>query len=116
MQHGFAPTVDNFGLEHGVWADIEPQGQFLLDVEFIMRYSTPTEGASCVYCNTPRYLKDIAAHFPWIHFYAYSSPLVPQEDYDPVSPCWSNVMTAQVPSTHPESARPTLTPVLCRAR
>ena len=95
LEHGFAPTVDNFGLEHGVWGDIAPQGQFLLDVEFIMRYSTPTEGASCIYCHTPSYMRDIAAHFPWIHFFGYSSPPV-QEDYDPVSPCWSSVMTSEV--------------------
>lgn len=89
LQHGFAPTVDNYGLEPGNWDDLPVHAQFLLDLEFLMRYTTPT-GASCIYSRSPPYLKEIASQFPWIHFYAYehTEPKCHDVDceYDPERP------------------------------
>lgn len=87
LQHGFAPTVENYGLEPGRWQDIPAYAQFLMDLEFLMRYTPPT-GGSCIYCRSPPYLKEIASQFPWIHFYAYQHTDPPPEDmeYDPERP------------------------------
>ena len=91
LQHGFAPTTENYGMEVGAWSDIPTHAQFLIDLEFLMRYTQPS-GASCIYCQSPPYLKEIASHFPWVHFYAYghnrevSQPADEEEEYDPAEP------------------------------
>ncbi len=98
LQHGFAPTTENYGLEPGQWADLPIHGQFLIDLEFLMRYTSPLSGASCIYCQSPPYLKEIAGHFPWVHFYAYNHREHPPDethDYDPYRPEIS-AMTVQV--------------------
>ena len=104
LQHGFAPTTENYGLEAGKWADMPVHAQFLIDLEFLMRY-TPPSGASCIYCHSPPYLKEIASQFPWIHFYAYqhtepANGLHPndQAEYDPEQPQYVRLapMTVQV--------------------
>ena len=89
LQHGFAPTTENHGLEPGRWTDLPIHAQFLIDLEFLMRYTSPLSGASCIYCQSPPYLKEIAGHFPWVHFYAYNhkeDPHAVGEEYDPYSP------------------------------
>jgi hypothetical protein len=70
LEHGRAGTTDCVGLEGGTWNDVSVQGQFLIDLEFLTRYSHPSSG-TCVYCKSPPYLAEIAAQFPWLHFYAY---------------------------------------------
>ena len=88
LQHGFAPVLDSYGLETGTWNDMPIHAQFLIDLEFLMRYPPPT-GASCFYCKSPPYLKEIASYFPWIHFYAYQHQEKLDEtaaEYDPAQP------------------------------
>ena len=88
LQHGFAPSTENYGMEPGAWSDIPVHAQFLIDLEFLMRYTQPS-GASCLYCQSPPYLKEIASHFPWVHFYAYGhapDPSPEEEEYDPAQP------------------------------
>ncbi len=88
--------MDSVGLEPGAWTDVQEHGQFLLDLEFLTRYSRMS-GGMCVYCKAPSYLAEIAALFPWLHFYAYE--LKPEaEDYDPNQPELSAPMTVQVRS------------------
>ena len=95
LQHGFAPVLDNCGLETGTWNDMPIHAQFLIDLEFLMRYTPPT-GASCFYCKSPPYLKEIASYFPWIHFYAYQHQEKQEEpEYDPAQP---QLVTAVPPS------------------
>lgn len=86
LQHGFAPTIDKFNLEPGAWKDIPIHAQFLIDLEFLTRYTSPS-GASCIYSRSPPYLKEIASQFPWVHFYAYDYT-EPNHDteYDPERP------------------------------
>jgi hypothetical protein len=94
LQHGFFGTTQSVGLEPGTWADISPHGQFLTDLEFLMRYSPKSGTASCVYCKSPSYLDEIANQFPWIHFYVFGH--VPSEpEYDPAAPA----MKYEVPLT-----------------
>lgn len=85
LQHGFAPTVDNYGLETGTWEDMPLHAQFLLDLEFLMRYA-PRTSASCLYARSPPYLKEIASQFPWIHFYVYQHKDQHPLEYDPDRP------------------------------
>ncbi len=66
LQHGFAGTTESVGLEPGAWNDVELHGQFLLDLEFLLRYGLRSGTASCMYCRSPRYLQEIASQFPWI--------------------------------------------------
>jgi hypothetical protein len=73
LQHGFAPTAENYGLEAGKWQDVAVHAQFLMDLEFLTRYTNPT-GASCIYWRSPPYLREIASQFPWVHFYSYQHP------------------------------------------
>ena len=96
LQHGFAPHLDSYGLETGSWNDMPVHAQFLIDLEFLMRYTNPS-GASCFYCKSPPYLKEIASYFPWIHFYAYQHQERPEEtdEYDPAQP---QIVTAVPPS------------------
>lgn len=97
LQHGFFGTTQSVGLEAGTWDDVSPHGQFLIDLEFLLRYSPRSGTASCVYCKSPRYLKEIAQQFPWIHFYVFEHK--PEEpDYDPAQPgiVCSSPFTVQV--------------------
>ena len=54
LQHGFAGTMPSVGLEPGKWADVAQHGQFLMDLEFLLRYSPRSGTGSCVYCKSPR--------------------------------------------------------------
>lgn len=95
LRHGAAGCSDNVaGLEPGRWEDMAPAGQFLLDLEFLVRCSPTSGTASCIYCRSPPYLAELAALFPWIHFFAYQHEFaVP--DYDPADPG----LTSAVPVT-----------------
>lgn len=94
LAHGNAATMDSVGLLPGTWDDIPSQGQFLIDVEFLTRY-TQSSGGMCVYCKYPSYLPEIAALFPWLHFYVYGHTTDP-EVYDPSQPDMSSPVTVQV--------------------
>lgn len=111
LQHGFSPATDNYGMEPGNWNDLDVQAQFLIDLEFLMRYTTLGGTGSCVYCKSPPYLTEIASHFPWLYFYAYdhvepansigSCSSNPDEEYDPdrpeiILPSLSAPLTVQV--------------------
>jgi hypothetical protein len=101
LQHGFAPTIENVGLEPGLWNDIPKHGQFLLDLEFITRYTNP-QGASCIYRKSPPYLKEIASQFPWVHFYAYEhtepcKSINPEDDTSEYDPDRPEILMADVP-------------------
>jgi hypothetical protein len=85
LQHGFAATTESAGLEPGTWADVSLHGQFLLDLEFLLRCAPTSGTASCLYCKSPPYLKEIAQQFPWIHFYAFEHTY-PAPEYDPAQP------------------------------
>ena len=86
LLHGSAPTI--FGgvpMKVGEWSDLTPQAQFLIDLEFLTRYTQPTaEGeTACVYARSPSYLFEIACQFPWVHFYAFRHKA---DEYDPARP------------------------------
>jgi hypothetical protein len=83
LQHGCAGDMDSVGLVPGAWSDVAQHGQFLLDLEFLLRCAPASGTSSCIYCKSPPYLKTIADHFPWIHFYAYEQPA---DEYDPAQP------------------------------
>lgn len=106
LQHRFAPTTDGvIGMEPGAWSDMSVQGQFLIDLEFLMRYAPPN-GVSCVYTKSPSYLEPLAAQLPWIHFYAYEHNKQADE-YDPASPAFVcaapvSLETRQNMTTSPE--------------
>lgn len=85
LQHGFAATTPSVGLEPGRWTDVCLHGQFLLDLEFLLRYGPRSGTASCVYCKSPPYLCELAQQFPWVHFYVFEHKPVPAE-YDPAEP------------------------------
>lgn len=76
----------------GKWSDLTVQAQFLIDLEFLTRYTQPggdAEGeTSCVYTQSPPYLREIACQFPWVHFYAFrhSQPIPVADEYDPARP------------------------------
>jgi len=85
LQHGFSGATESVGLEPGRWSDVAAHGQFLLDLEFLLRCAPASGTASCVYCKSPAYLREIAQQFPWIHFYAFEhAHAVPE--YDPAQP------------------------------
>lgn len=85
LQHGFSGATESVGLEPGRWSDVAAHGQFLLDLEFLLRCAPASGTASCVYCKSPTYLREIAQQFPWIHFYAFEhAHAVPE--YDPAQP------------------------------
>jgi len=89
LQHGFAATTPSVGLETGKWEDVSVHGQFLIDLEFLMRYGPRTGTASCIFCKSPPYLMELAHQFPWIHFYVYEYKPVKgkeEEEYDPAQP------------------------------
>lgn len=88
LQHGFAATTPSVGLEPGKWADVGLHGQFLIDLEFLLRYGPRSGTASCVVCKSPPYLLELAHQFPWIHFYVFehSKPKTEEEEYDPAQP------------------------------
>ena len=85
LQHGAAGSTKSVGLETGRWADVAQHGQFLMDLEFLLRYSPRSGTASCVYCRSPPYLAEIAQQFPWIHFYVFEHR-PPLPEYDPAQP------------------------------
>ena len=76
----------------GKWSDLTVQGQFLLELEFLSRYTQPCgdvdSETACVYTQSPPYLCDIACQFPWVHFYAFrhSRPIPVADEYDPDIP------------------------------
>ena len=85
LQHGFSGATESVGLEPGRWSDVAAHGQFLLDLEFLLRCAPASGTASCVYCKSPTYLREIAQQFPWIHFDAFEhAHAVPE--YDPTQP------------------------------
>jgi hypothetical protein len=93
LLHGMAGTTTCVaGLTAGDWNDLTRQAQFLIDLEFLTRYTNPTDTpneTACVYTRSPPYLQEIACQFPWVHFYAFSHPAPPVdtgEDYDPAQP------------------------------
>ena len=99
LQHGFAGTTESVGLEPGAWKDVERHGQFLIDLEFLLRYGPRSGTASCMYCKSPPYLNEIASQFPWIHFYVFEHQTKGSvEDYDPAQPelVCSTPLTVQV--------------------
>jgi hypothetical protein len=88
--------MPSVGLESGQWTDVSVQGQFLMDLEFLMRYCPRSGTASCVYCKSPSYLALIAQHFPWIHFYVFEHR-PPMPEYNPENPAVTAVpLTIQV--------------------
>jgi hypothetical protein len=95
LQHGLAGTTPSVGLEPGNWADVSAQGQFLMDLEFLMRYGPKSGTASCVYCKSPAYLGQIAQHFPWIHFYVFEHK-PPPPVYDPEQPAFVSAVPPTV--------------------
>lgn len=87
LQHGFAATTPSVGLEPGKWGDVKLHGQYLIDLEFLLRYGPRSGTASCVVCKSPPYLLELAHQFPWIHFYVFEHQAKPrQEEYDPANP------------------------------
>ena len=103
----------------GMWADVSPQGQFLLDLEFLTRNTSPppqktkptvTADMACVYTKCPTYLKEISQQFPWVHFFAFSCPVSWQTpaavtgEYDPAQP---ELVTETCPSLQTEHNRTT---------
>ena len=85
LRHGAAGCTEQCNLRMGAWADVSTQGQFLLDLEFLLNCSPASGTASCVYCRSPPYLHEIAQQFPWIHFFAYEHVFETPE-YDPAQP------------------------------
>lgn len=110
LQHGFAGTTESVGLEAGKWSDVAVHGQFLLDLEFLLRCAPASGTASCVYCKSPPYLREIALQFPWIHFYVFEHAH-PVPEYDPAQPAMACAapLTVQVvrppPLLSPEPRR-----------
>lgn len=97
LQHGSAGATESVGLEAGKWTDVAVHGQFLLDLEFLLRCAPTSGTSSCVYCKSPSYLREIAQHFPWIHFYTFEhAHAVPE--YDPAQPSLTHAvpLTVQV--------------------
>jgi hypothetical protein len=97
LQHGQAGTMESVGLEPGTWKDVAQHGQFLLDLEFLLRCAPTSGTASCIYCKSPPYLEQIARQFPWIHFYVFGH-VYPTPEYDPAQPdlACSGPLTVQV--------------------
>ena len=92
--------MGSIGLEAGTWSDVATHGQFLIDLEFLTRYTRAicnSGGGRCIYYKEPRYLPEIASLFPWLHFYAYQHVPDPQ-DYDPTQPEITAPMTVEVRS------------------
>jgi hypothetical protein len=94
LNHGQAATTDSVGLEPGTWNDVSVHGQFLIDLEFLTRYTHPS-GGICVYCKCPPYLAEIATQFPWLHFYAYQQTQ-DHAEYDPSQPAMEAPVSVQV--------------------
>ena len=86
LRHGSFGTTQSVGLEPGAWTDVSAQGQFLIDLEFLVQHGPPSGTGSCVYCKHPSYLSEIAAQFPWIHFFVFDHKPAEGSDYDPEQP------------------------------
>lgn len=114
LQHGFAATTPSVGLEPGKWGDVKLHGQFLIDLEFLLRYGPRSGTASCVMCKSPPYLLELAHQFPWIHFYVFEHTAKPDE-YDPANPemVCSTPSTVQVHAGTPASVERPIKPVFC---
>lgn len=89
LAHLQAPTTNTLPVgmleSPGQWEDISPQGQFLLDMEFLTRHARPppqktrptaVADIACVYTKCPTYLAEISQQFPWVHFFAFECPLL----------------------------------------
>lgn len=83
LSHGEASRSSGVRLTPGSVRDVPVSDQFLLDLEFLGRYTET--GVSCLYTTRPAYLGTIAKHFPWLHFYAYGCDM--GSEYDPGEPC-----------------------------
>jgi hypothetical protein len=103
----------------GVWRDVSPQGQFLLDAEFLTRNTAPpplktkptvVADTACVYTTCPSYLTEISQQFPWVHFFAFNCPVSWQTpaaatgEYDPAQP---ELVTETCPTLQTELNRTT---------
>lgn len=94
----------------GKWSDLSIEGQFLIDLEFLTRYTQPAPPTSrftdtaCVYTKCPPYLLLLSYQFPWIHFYAFAaSEQTPEKnEYDPEEP---DLVTKTMPTLHTEYNR-----------
>lgn len=62
LTHREAATMKSVGLVNGNWEDIQTHGQFLIDLEFLTRY-TQASGGMCIYCKYPSYLPEIAGRY-----------------------------------------------------
>lgn len=103
-------------MDPGTWNDIDEQGQFLLDAEFLSRHTHPGEGrvrptitasTACVYTQSPVYLREIAAQFPWVHFYAFRHA-EPESEYDPAQPALVSASTGPTIQTDRNKTTSTL--------
>lgn len=92
LMHGAAPTCSNVPLVPGSIRDLTERGQFLVDLEFLTRYSG--EKGACFYTTAPSYLHHIAGLFEWLHFYAFSAQQE-QGEYDPDNPGLGAPITMQ---------------------
>lgn len=108
LSHRRAPTTEQpaqIGMVPGCWADVDLQGQFLMDLEFLALHTHPCQlnsaapDTACVYTTSPPYLSQIAAQFPWVHFYAFrhraleEQPPQVADEYDPESPALAPAWT-----------------------
>ena len=101
----------------GCWADLSVQAQFLIDLEFLTRYTSPiqqqpashgmTVDTACVYTKCPPYLFQLSCQFPWVHFYAFSAPASPEgeEESDTYDPDQPDIVTRTMPTLHTEYNR-----------
>lgn len=89
LKHGCAPSCTGAVLQPGSFArDVHIRGQFLIDLEFLSRYTLSQ--FTCVYVRDAPYVDGLAGLFPWVHFQVYGCE--PVCEYDPEQPdCWSGV-------------------------
>lgn len=105
LRHGQSGTTEACDLQAGTWDDVGQQGQFLLDLEFLVKCAPLSGTGSCIYCRSPPYLRELSTLFPWIHFYAYEHAH-PVPEYDPLEPSLvcSAPLTVQVEHNRTTSA------------
>ena len=91
LAHGTAPSCTGADLEPGVFeTDVQPRGQFLIDLEFLSRYTL--SGFVCVYAREPAYMEALAGLFPWLHFHVYEARQ--ESEYDPEHAAMFSAVTA----------------------